>query len=179
MPVAVELFLDDASAEAVRGVWRQIADAGISSYLASSGIRPHLTLAVGDSLDEAAVTSVLRDWAATTAPFQVRIANLGLTPAQQTSIFFAPIITTKLLALHADLHGKLTGLITRPWERYLPGRWDPHTTLVERLPAEHIGPTLDLARKATLPFEAHLAEIGIVEFSPLRPVVSFPLTGPM
>ena len=49
MPVAIEFFLDEPSADVVREIWRQIAEAGISSHLHTSGIRPHVTLAASDS----------------------------------------------------------------------------------------------------------------------------------
>jgi 2'-5' RNA ligase len=177
MPVAIELFLDEPGAEVVRQIWREIAAAAISPYLAESGVRPHVTLAVGDRVDAPAVQAVLFDWAAATAPREVQFRGVGLTPAEQANIFLTPIITADLLQLHAELHRKVTGLIERSWERYLPGSWNPHCTLVERIPPNHVGRTLEIVRNAKLPLLARLGEIGLVEFIPLRQVAVYPLTG--
>jgi hypothetical protein len=177
MPVAIELFLDEPSAAVVRQVWREIAEAGISSYMDASGIRPHLTLAVGAHVDGPAVEAVLREWSAATALRQVSFTGLGLTPAERSNIFLTPIVTLDLLELHVGLHHKLAGLIDSPSDRYLPGRWVPHCTLMERVPPDDLGRTLEIGRRAPLPLVARLAEIGVVEFSPLLPRFSFLLTG--
>ena len=71
MPVAIEFFLDEPSAQVVRGIWRQIAEAGISAHLHTSGVRPHVSLAVGARVDGAAVEARLRDFAA--ARYRTRV----------------------------------------------------------------------------------------------------------
>jgi hypothetical protein len=177
MPVAIEFFLDDASAAVVQQIWRQIAEAGISPYLYTSGVHPHLTLAVGEQIEEAEVERVLRGWAADTAPLQVTFASLGLTPTESANVFLSAVATTDLLALHAGLHDKLAGRVESSWERYQPGRWVPHCPLVERVPGDRLGQTLEIARRASLPLDARLVEIAVVDFRPLRHRFSIPLTG--
>ena len=76
MPVAIEFFLDETSAQVVRGIWRQIAEAGISAHLHTSGVRPHLSLAVGARLDGAAVEARLRDFAARTPSLPIAFAGV-------------------------------------------------------------------------------------------------------
>jgi hypothetical protein len=44
-------------------------------------------------------------------------------------------------------------------------------------PADLIARALEIARRAPLPLEANLAEIGLVNFSPLLQRATFPLTG--
>lgn len=177
MPVAIELFLDEPSADVVRQIWRQIAEAEISPFLNASGVRPHLTLAVGDRVDGPPVEAVLREWAAATSPRRVTFTGLGLTPSDLATIFLTPIVTADLLELHLGLHQKLSGLVDSPWDRYLPGRWVPHCTLVERVPPDLVGRTLAIGRSAPLPLEARLAEIGVVDFRPLLQRCAFPLAG--
>ena len=177
MPVAIELFLDEPSANVVREIWRSIAEGGVSAYLHTSGIRPHLTLAVGSQVDGPAVEAVLCEWAAVTAPLRVSFTGLGLTPTAPANIYLTAVVTADLLELHADLQQKLSGLVDTPSERYLPGRWVPHCTLSERVPADQIGRALEIARSAPLPLTVHLAEIGLVNFSPLQQRATFPLTG--
>jgi hypothetical protein len=177
MPVAIEFLLDQPSAGVVRQVWREIAEAGISPYLHTSGIHPHLTLAVGEQIREAEVETVLRSWAAETAPRPVTFASLGLTSAESPNVFLSAIATADLLALHAGLHDRLAGLVESSWQRYQPGRWIPHCTLVERVPGELLGRTLEIARRAPLPLDVRLVEIAVVDFSPLRHRFSVPLGG--
>jgi 2'-5' RNA ligase len=177
VPVAIEFFLDQPSADAVRSVWREIAEAGISPYLHTSGIRPHLTLAVGKDIAEAEVEKALRSWASETASFQVTFASLGLTPTENANVYLSAVVTADLLALHAGLHDRLGGLVESSWERYQPGRWVPHCTLMERVPSDLLGRTLEIARRAQLPLDARLVEIAVVDFGPLRHRFAIPLTG--
>src|SRR5258708_11273734 len=104
MPVAMEFFLDESSAGVVRQIWREIAEAGISPFLHTSGVRPHLTLAVGETIDGSGVDAVLRRWAAQTAPLSVSFASLGPTPTESTNRDLTAVATTGLLRLHAGLH---------------------------------------------------------------------------
>jgi 2'-5' RNA ligase len=177
MPVAIEFFLDEPSAAVVRQIWKEIAEAGISSYLHTSGIRPHLTLAVGKGIDELGVEALLREWATETAPLDVTFAGLGLTPSENANVFLTAIVTADLLALHAALHARVAGLVDSSWQRYHPGRWVPHCTLAERVPGDLLGRTLEVVRRAPLPLDARLVEIAVVEFGPLRHRFSIPLTG--
>src|SRR5438874_10911127 len=100
MPVAIEFFLDEPSAQVVRGVWRQIAEAGISAHLHTSGVRPHLSLAVGARLDGAAVEAGLRDFAAATPPLPIAFAGVGVAPLDPPNVFLIAVVTTNLLDLH-------------------------------------------------------------------------------
>lgn len=175
MPVAIEFFLDEPSADVVRQIWRQIAEAGISSHLHTSGIRPHLTLAASDAVDGPAVETVLREWGAANRPRSLIFNGVGLSTSERANIFLTPIVTTDLLELHRDLHGKLEGLLVSPWTRYLPGHWVPHCTIVERIPSSQLARTIEIARSTAFPVEAHLVEIALVEFSPFLHRVAFPL----
>lgn len=177
MPVAIELFLDEPSANVVRQIWRQIAEAGISSHLYESGVRPHLTLAVGDRVDSPSVETMLREWGSSNHSRQMTFNGLGLTPSERANVFLTPIVTEDLLELHWDLHDKLEGLVVSPSTRYLPGHWVPHCTIVERVPPIDLARTIEIARSAPFPLEARLVEIALVEFSPFLHRAAFPLLG--
>ena len=51
MPYAVELLFDAEGETRVRCVWKALKAAGLSSYMVDSESRPHITLAVYDSLE--------------------------------------------------------------------------------------------------------------------------------
>jgi len=177
VPVAIELFLDDPSAEVVRQIWRQIAEAGISSHLHNSGVRPHLTLAVSDSVDGPSVEAVLREWGAANRPRPMTFNGVGLSPSERANVFMTPVVTADLLELHRDLHSRVEGLLVSSWTRCLPGHWVPHCTIVERVPPNDLARTIEIVRSTVFPIEAQLVEIALVEFSPFLHRVAFPLQG--
>src|SRR5471032_2894305 len=147
MPVAIEFFLDEPAAGVVRKIWRDIAEAGVSPYLHTSGVRPHLTLVVGESVDGPAAEAAMREWAAVTPPGSTTFSNVGVSSSELANVFLPAIVTSDLLALHAALHRKVDGLFNAPSERYLPGRWTPHCTVVERVPGDVLGRTLEIIRR--------------------------------
>jgi 2'-5' RNA ligase len=175
VPVAIEFFLDEPSAAAIREVWRALAEPEISPYLHTSGVRPHLTLLSGEAADLAALTPRLRDLAAATPPVTVSFVHLGLSPGPAANLFLVPRVTPDLLALHARYHAALAGLLTTPSERARPGQWVPHCTLVERVAAERLAAAVEVCRRAPLPLAARLAEIGVVEWRPVRQHCAFAL----
>ena len=164
MPYALELAVDGAAA-AVRRVWRELDDAGIS-YMARSGARP---------IDRAAFESELTRVAAETAPLPITLASVGLFPT--VAVFLAPTVTAELLDLHADVHRRFRHLGTAPWRYYAPGVWVPHCTLASDLAPDQFATALEIARRARLPLECRLVEIGIVEFRPVNQLISRALGG--
>lgn len=47
MPFAIELALDPASDAAVRRIWRELEDVGIT-YMAHAGAHPHISLGISE-----------------------------------------------------------------------------------------------------------------------------------
>jgi 2'-5' RNA ligase len=59
----------------------------------------------------------------------------------------------------------------------VPGTWVPHCTLATDLEANRFGDALAIAKRTPLPLESRLVEAGIVEFRPVKQLVSCPLGG--
>jgi 2'-5' RNA ligase len=57
-----------------------------------------------------------------------------------------------------------------------PG-WVPHCTLATDLEPDRFGDALEIAARAPLPLESRLVEVGIVEFRPVKQLVSYALGG--
>jgi 2'-5' RNA ligase len=174
MPYVVELALDAEAAAAVRRVWREMADAG-NEYMARSGVRPHVTFGIWDTLEHDRAEAELTAFAARTAPVRLTFASVGLFPG--VAIFLAPTVTPELLDLHADFHRRWGGLGQGSAGHYRPGGWVPHCTLATDLEPEQFGSALVIAGRVRLPIECRLVEIGIVEFRPLKQLVSHTLGG--
>jgi 2'-5' RNA ligase len=172
MPYALELALDEHAAAVVRRLWHDLEDAGIV-HMARSGARPHLSVGIWDHLDRDGADTELTRFATDTAPVPITLASVGFFP--QVAIFLAPTVTPALLELQAGLHARFSRVATAPWEHYLPGAWVPHCTLATDFTAEQFTGALEIVRRVALPIACRLVEIGIVEFRPVKQLVSRPL----
>ncbi|WP_191004250.1 hypothetical protein [Hymenobacter montanus] len=75
---AIELYFDSAAEEAVRHLWHQLAQAGISDSIRSLGSVPHLSLAVAEPLPTAEVMARLQKLTQTTKPPTIALTHLGI-----------------------------------------------------------------------------------------------------
>ena len=171
MPYAVELFLDPATEQRVRRIWERLAGIGIS-YLHGSGSRPHVSLAVCDSIDTDATIELLNRFAEDTSGFPITFSSIGIFPAEQPVLFLAPKVTIPLLELHASFMDSFEPMATRIWPNYAPSEWIPHCTLAVACPHECVEEALSICREEILPFTAEIMEIGFVEFRPVKPLHS-------
>lgn len=122
------LRFDPATEEAVRGLWRRIASAGID-VAGLTGHRPHITLA-GYEIDRAErYRSRLAEFALGVAPFSVEFGHLGVFPDAGV-VFLAPTVNQGLLAVHRALVERFASLAPMKHDQLLPDRWIPHCTLV-------------------------------------------------
>jgi 2'-5' RNA ligase len=176
MGYAVELNLDPGSAARVQTLWDELAGAGITSEMPDLGAYPHVSLAVFDEIEPARIRPVLESFAGSHRPIQVRLASVGTFPSEEGVVYLAPVVTPELLALHADFHERLreSGLVG--WEYYLPGRWVPHCTVGIFLPPEKVPETVSRVRAADVFGPADLVEVTLIEFKPVRTLLSFPLS---
>ncbi len=172
MPYAVELALDPMSAAVVSRAWRELADAGIG-YMAGAGARPHVSLGIWDGLDLDGARTALERFADETPPVPLTFASVGLFP--RVAVFLAPTVTAELRDLHAGFHRRFGQLGRAAWEYYRPGVWVPHCTLALDLAPDQFGSALTIAARLPLPLESRLVEVGIVEFRPVKQLVSRPL----
>ena len=175
MPYALELGLDDHAAAIVRRLWHDLEDEGIV-HMARSGARPHVSVGIWDSLDRDAAEAELTRFAGEAAPVPITLASVGFFP--QVAVFLAPTVTSELLALQAGLHARFSRVGAAPWEHYRPGGWVPHCTLATDVTPEQFTRALEVARRVALPIACRLVEIGIVEFRPVKQLISRPLGRP-
>ncbi len=174
MPYAVELALDLESAAAIRRAWRELADAGIG-YVAGSGARPHVTLGIWDTIDHERAEAMVTRFAAETAPVRLTLASVGLFPG--VAVFLAPTVTADLLDLHAEFHRRFARLGQGSWDHYRQGTWVPHCTLATDMEPDQFAGALAIAGRVPLPLACRLVEVGIVEFKPVKQVMSPTLAG--
>jgi hypothetical protein len=135
---ALELYFDGEGTRRVRGLWDALESEGIQSLrsLLQQRHRPHLSLAVADRLDPAAVAEALRD-IEVAAPVRLRFQYVGQFVGRV--LWLGPVPSAALLEHHARVYERLDAAGVEVWEHYRPDRWVPHCTLSMRVPNPLMG----------------------------------------
>lgn len=141
--VSVELTLDAHTEAVVRGAWRRLADAGLSSLAAhdAPSNRPHITLLVRTSLDE-------RDFGAAVAqlPIAVRWTTcLTFDHGDRVVLAYRVDPDAALERLHREVHDAAGEGDDLP--HTAPGAWTPHVTLARRLKRDRLDEALSLVEE--------------------------------
>ncbi|WP_227982909.1 2'-5' RNA ligase family protein [Nocardia spumae] len=137
MVQSVELLLDDAAEAEIRGQWRMLAAAGISSPAPDH--RPHVTVGVAREiwprLDRALSPRPFR-------PLPVRLGGLLIFGARHPILVRLVVPTEQLLATHRHIAGVIDACPGIP-ATMRPGSWTPHVTLARRLKPEQFAAAVD------------------------------------
>ncbi|MGE0215825.1 2'-5' RNA ligase family protein [Mycolicibacterium sp.] len=134
---SVELLFDPDTDSAVRRIWDELSAAGIRSQAANRAPtnRPHVTLTVAESMDDA-VDAALHPVLAR-LPLTCRIGAPMLFGGRSITVVRLIVPSAELLALHADVHRNcLPHMPDGPLPNARPGTWTPHVTLARRLPPD-------------------------------------------
>ena len=169
MGYAIELFYDDASERAVRHIWDGLGTVLGRPSLSELGARPHVSLAVyGDGLDTKGFPERLLEFARSIDPFDFTLSSLGIFPGQEGVVFLAPVVTHRLLAVHARFHEEFSKYDNAGMGYYLPGNWVPHCTVAIDLSAAEVTEAVACCREVFQPISGRFREIGLVEFRPVK-----------
>ena len=174
MPYAVELALDDAAAAAVRTLWRRAAEAGFA-FMTESGAHPHVSLAIWDDVDRPAMQDGLARFAAHTPPIEVRFPRIDAF-ATTGVLFLALDGNRRLSDVQRRCHQALAPHGQAPWPHYAPDLWVPHCTLAMDLDGA-VAEVRAALEPAPLPLRGRLERAELVEFRPVRHLMTVPLTG--
>jgi hypothetical protein len=155
---AVEMFFDERADEAVRGLWRRLARAGLSSLetYGHARHRPHVSLSVMDALPAAAEIGEVQRLPGLLFP------ALGTFAGDGGVLFLAPVVTPPLFAVHERVWESLQGQGLTQWTQYGPGRWVPHCTLAMGLPPAGLAAAVGLLA-GFQPVEAQVTEVGVTD----------------
>jgi 2'-5' RNA ligase len=177
MGFAVELLFDTESEARIKSLWDAIAEATGNAYLLNSGSRPHLSLALFNSLEGVDLRDTLASFARSTAVFSLEFEAIGLFPGPECVVYLAPVVTWDLLETHAYLHRSLSELAVRSSDYYLPGRWIPHCTVAYDVSHEQVSEAIGTICGSGALGDVQVVEVALIEFEPTRHISSFPLTG--
>jgi len=179
MAFAVVFYFDPATDASVRALWNRIAQAGISTVMATMGIRPHISLAGIESvgLEVGSFYRELEAFAKSTAPLTVNLSAVGTFPTAQGVVYLAPVVSAELLKLHLAFHARLTDLGLTSTEYYRPEQWVPHCTVAINLPPDSVPAAVAVSRASDVFHKARLVEIALVEYMPIKEIGVFLLEG--
>jgi hypothetical protein len=175
MPFALELTLDHLAAARVRELWGELATAGFT-FPAESGANPHVSLVIWDTIDYDAIERSIMSFAMVTPPVDVIFLRVG-SFTESGVVFLAPDVDWRLLEVHANCHRHFAGLGDGAWPHYAVGTWVPHCTLAQDLDAWGVAHALTIAQRARLPLRGRLESVELVEFRPVRRLVTARLAG--
>lgn len=169
MPFAVSLDLDLLSAAALAPLIDAVERADPKAMTPPrAGVAPHVSLAVYDRLDAAAMIPALQRFAGLQPACDVKLSSLDLFPEPPSVLFAAPVVSAGLLELHGRFHHAVASFVRQCWAHYLPGDWVPHITLGEGMRPATVPAAVDHAIAAWRPRSALLHRLSLVRFQPVE-----------
>lgn len=173
--IAVELYFDEGTEEAILGLRNLLYDDEIVPEPGVIESRPHISLTIleGDEIP----FDLLREFAGQTPPRGVQLTSLSSFGATDGVVFLAPTPDDRLLDLHRDLHERLERSAFASRESYRPKLWVPHCTLEKDIPVARLGRAFEVLLERFEPLQGQLIEVGAVRYPPLEAVEIAPLSG--
>jgi hypothetical protein len=163
---AVELFFDDSFEKYVKGIWKELKDANITSNMHDIiDLRPHITLAVYHQIPSLeSFFSRLNIYFESVSELELKFDVLALFPTSGT-LFMDPTITEEFIKMHKRYHEEFKDLHEFANPYYVPDHWDPHCTLGIKLSAEQILDAMKYCYKDFMPKRGRITEVGIVKLA--------------
>src|SRR5208337_1904990 len=121
MPVTVQLDLDEGSEASLAELAEALSGIPGLATIRQLGDVHHISLAIYDDPPLERFVPALAGFAETLAPFEVRLASLGLFADTTNVVFLGVVVTDALLALHRRAHAALGTFSESCWAHYLPG----------------------------------------------------------
>jgi 2'-5' RNA ligase len=162
------MYFDAEADGRVRALWGTLATAGAGSCVENVGSAPHVSLAVFDELERSRAVSALSRFVESCEPLTVSFRGVEMFDQPDRVIYLALAADEELFAVHAELHAFLRSMRLSSSPLYLPGRWIPHCTLAQHVPAHVFDAAVAVARGEFQQFDANLSEIALVEYAPMR-----------
>jgi 2'-5' RNA ligase len=176
MAYAVVFYFDEISEIPILNVWNELGKVNLSSSLHKETIRPHMTLAIYDSINCSECEGEIKHFSAKSGILNIQVDHFGIFPRQSSVIFIAPPPNNKLMGFQEKIHQILTGNVKGSWEMYQPGNWVPHCTLARDIEKKDFPTAIETCMKMKLPLDLRITRVGVVEFEPIIPLFDIGLT---
>jgi hypothetical protein len=119
---------------------------------------PHISLFTFEQVHPGILGEILKPWSEKQKQLLISLASLGFFK-QNGTFFAAPVITNEMISFHTDLYNLIADLHTTEISPYLPGKWVPHVTLLNKTPLTTWGPLFQRAALAFEPMEGKAVAI--------------------
>lgn len=120
---------------------------------------PHLSLFSFEQINPVTLSEQVKSWVEQQKALDISFSSLGFFK-QNGTFFAAPVVTKELVTFHRELYSFISHLHTNEISPYLPGKWVPHSTLINRVPLTTWGP---LFQRASLAFEPQMGKAVALE----------------
>jgi len=174
MPFALEIALDAEAAAIVRTAWGALAAAGFS-FMAESGAHPHVSLAIWDEIDVAAMSAAVTTFGRETHELAIVFDRIHVF-ATTGVVFLAPVPDAALREMQVRCHRHLDAHGRQPWPHYAVDAWVPHCTLAQDIDgAAPLARARTVAMNVPLPVVGRLSRAELVRFRPVHYLAAVPL----
>jgi hypothetical protein len=161
---AIELFFSKEVEDYIRKKWRDLSLNNITSSIYEiEGIRPHVTLAVYDEIEN--IIEFKHDFEEYFNDIDsmegVIFIDVGIFPTTG-AVFMKPTITRELIDFHSNYHRAFEKYSRYANHYYIPGNWNPHCTFAIGLNNEEISRVVSCIIQDFKPIKGLITEIGLV-----------------
>ncbi|HEX3497975.1 MAG TPA: 2'-5' RNA ligase family protein [Stellaceae bacterium] len=176
MPIAVTLDLDAVTASRIEPLWDALERDSALPTTRRLGVRPHLSLAVYETLDPSALLVRLDGFVQRLTRVAIRFASIGLfADGPAATIFLGPIADRVLLDLHGAFHHEFADCVDRCISHYRPLHWVPHLTLAHDVAAIALPQAVARLADPMTPFAGTLDVLSVVRYLPVEPLARYVL----
>ena len=110
---------------------------------------PHISLFTFEQTNPMILNERVKAWSDKQQQLTISLSSLGFFK-QKGTFFVAPVVTKEIETFHRELFSHIMDLHSNEISPYLPGKWVPHSTLINNVPLTVWGP---LFQRAGLSFE--------------------------
>lgn len=162
---AIELFFETEFESYIRRKWNDLSKTNITStFLEIEDIRPHVTLAVYNRMDD--IEKFKKDFMeyfdTREHKINLKFDIVGTFPTTGT-VFLKPTITREFIEFHRLFHEAFSIYSENANRYYIPDEWDPHCTFGIGLNKKQINDAIGNILNDFQPMRSDVKEIGFVE----------------
>ena len=166
MPCATTLYLDLETDAAIRRLWQGIEDAGLPSIMPNLGYRPHISLAVCETMDVAEMRKILPPLLSVTPAIPLIFSYLGVFSKSDGVVYLGVTASRGLLEFHEKIWQIMAAHTSGHSEYYSPGVWVPHITINYDLTPEQVGRVVTTVLKLPIPLTGVATELVVTDVAP-------------
>ncbi|CAO2826099.1 unnamed protein product [Amaranthus hypochondriacus] len=170
---SIELYFDPALENQILKAWNVLARRQISTQLIEIESRPHITLFSSQFTDPSKIEPLIKSFAAKQEPLHINFSSIGSIPNEGNLLFLSPTPTLSLLQFHSQLCDLLKKEGVEIGDQFRVDSWIPVCPIAQEVPKNRIAEAFSILRDLKLPVNGYAMDIGLVEFPPVREVVSF------